>query len=265
MTGAISDVLVVLRGGGDLATGAAWRLKRAGFGLVVCELEAPLTVRRTVSFSTAVREGSVTVEGIRAVRTTVTGAAGLARSDLVPVVISPGLPALGADVVVDARMAKRVLDTTIDDAPLVVALGPGFTAGLDCHAVVETMRGPQLGRVIWSGSAAPNTGTPGEIGGRGAERVLRAPAAGTVSWRARIGDVVPAGAVLGTVDGSEVRAPFAGLVRGLVAGQTPVQAGLKIGDVDPRAGTDWRQISDKALAIGGGVLEAVLTWLHRSA
>jgi xanthine dehydrogenase accessory factor len=265
MSRAIADVLVVLRGGGDLATGAAWRLKRAGFGVLVSELDAPLTVRRSVAFSTAVSEGSVLVEGIRAVRTGVADAAAMARSAQVPVVISAGLPPVGADMVVDARMAKRVLDTTIGDAPLVVALGPGFTAGRDCHAVVETMRGPQLGRVFWTGSAAPNTGTPGVIGGRGAERVLRAPAAGTVRWRARIGDVVEAGAALGTVDGAEVRAPFAGLVRGLVADETAVAAGLKIGDVDPRTDTDWRQISDKALAIGGGVLEAVLTWLHRAA
>jgi xanthine dehydrogenase accessory factor len=261
MSRALADVLVVLRGGGDLATGAAWRLKRAGFGVVVCELDAPLTVRRSVAFSTAVSEGSVTVEGIRGVRVPVAEAAVLARSDQVPVVISVGLP-LHADVVVDARMAKRLLDTTIGDAPLVVALGPGFTAGRDCHAVVETMRGPQLGRVFWTGSAAPNTGTPGVIGGRGAERVLRAPAAGTISWRARIGQVVQAHEVLGTVAGAEVRAPFPGLVRGLVADRTAVPAGLKIGDVDPRADTDWQQISDKALAIGGGVLEAVLTWLH---
>ena len=160
-------------------------------------------------------------------------------------------------------MAKRLLDTTIGDALLVVvALGPGFTAGRDCHAVVETMRGPQLGRVFCTGSAAPNTGIPGVIGGRGTERVLRAPAAGTISWRARIGQLVQAGEVLGTVAGAQVRAPFPGLVRGLVADRTAVPAGLEIGDVDPRADTDWQQISDKALAIGGGVLEAVLTWLH---
>ncbi|MGZ4433445.1 MAG: selenium-dependent molybdenum cofactor biosynthesis protein YqeB [Trebonia sp.] len=262
MSRAVADALVVLRGGGDLATGAAWRLKRAGFGVVVCELDAPLTVRRSVAFSTAVTDGLVLVEGVTAVRATVAEAAELARSDQVPVVISPGLPPLGADVVVDARMAKRLLDTTIGDAPLVVALGPGFTAGRDCHAVVETKRGPQLGRVLWTGSAAPNTGTPGVIGGRGAERVLRAPATGTVRWQARIGQVVETDAVLGTVDGAEVRAPFAGLVRGLLADQTSVPAGLKIGDVDPRTSTDWQQISDKALAIGGAVLEAVLTWLH---
>ncbi len=258
----MTKVLVLVRGAGDLATGVAWRLKRAGFGVAMCELEHPLTVRRSVAFSTAVTEGSVTVEGIRAVRATVAEAIALARFDVVPVVISPGLPPLPADVVVDARMAKRVLDTTIHDAPLVLALGPGLVAGRDCHAVVETMRGSRLGRVFWQGCAAPDTGTPGVIGGRGAERVLRAPAAGIARWHAAIGDAVAAGAVLGTVGDTEVRAPFAGLVRGLVADGTPVSKGLKIGDVDPRADTDWHEISDKALAVAGGVLEAVLTWLH---
>jgi xanthine dehydrogenase accessory factor len=258
-----AQVLVLLRGAGDLATGVAWRLKRAGFGVVMCELEQPLTVRRSVAFSTAVDEGSVTVEGVRAVRATVAAAAALARTDVVPVVVSPALPPLPADVVVDARVAKRAGDTTIRDAPLVVALGPGFTAGRDCHAVVETMRGSRLGRVLWQGSAAPNTGTPGVIGGRGAERVLRAPAAGQARWRARIGDVVTDGAVLGTVAGAPVRAPFAGLVRGLIADGTPVRQGLKIGDVDPRPDTDWHEISDKALAVAGGVLEAILTWLGK--
>jgi xanthine dehydrogenase accessory factor len=256
-----ADLLVLVRGAGDLATGVAWRLKRAGFGVIMCELEHPLTVRRRVAFSTAVGEGAVTVEGIRAVRAATAEAAALARSGVVPVVVSPGLPALPADVVVDARVAKRALDTTIGDAALVVALGPGFEAGRDCHAVVETMRGPRLGRVYWQGRAAPNTGTPGVIGGRGAERVLRAPTAGPARWRVSIGDVVAAGAVLGTVGDEPVRAPFAGVVRGLIADGTPVARGLKIGDVDPRAGTDWREISDKALAVAGGVLEAILTWL----
>ena len=256
-----ADVVVLVRGAGDLATGVAWRLKRAGFGQIMCELEHPLTVRRSVAFSTAVGEESMTVEGIRAVRATAAEAATLARSDVVPVVVSPGLPSLPADVVVDARVAKRVLDTSIRDAALVVALGPGFEAGRDCHAVVETMRGPRLGRVYWQGRAAPNTGTPGVMGGRGAERVMRAPAAGRPRWRVSIGDVVDVGEVLGVVGDERVRAPLAGVVRGLIADGTPVAQGLKIGDVDPRADTDWHEISDKALAVAGGVLEAILTWL----
>jgi xanthine dehydrogenase accessory factor len=252
--------LVLLRGGGDLATGVAWRLTRAGFPVVVCELARPLTVRRAVALSTAVTDGSADIEGMVGVRATVAEALELTRRGVVPVLIAPELPPLAAPVIVDARMAKRALDTTITDAPLVVALGPGYTAGRDCHAVVETMRGPRLGRVLWSGSAAADTGTPAEMAGRGGERVLRAPAGGEAHWKAHIGDVACAGDVLGTVGGHEVTAPFAGLIRGLIADGTEVQAGLKVGDVDPRADTDWRQISDKALAVGGGVLEAVLTW-----
>ncbi len=255
-----ADTLVLLRGGGDLATGVAWRLTRAGFPVVVCELEHPLTVRRPVALSSAVADGRVDVEGMVGVRATASEAIGLAQQGLVPVLVSPGLPALPAQVVVDARMAKRALDTSTGDATFVVALGPGYTAGLDAHAVIETMRGPHLGRVLWTGSAAPDTGTPGEVAGHGPERVLRAPAEGAARWQARIGDLVEAGAVLGTVGGREVRSPFAGVIRGLIAEGTVVPADLKVGDVDPRAGTDWREISDKALAVGGGVLEAILAW-----
>ncbi len=158
-------------------------------------------------------------------------------------------------------MAKRNLDTTIDDADLVVALGPGFTAAHDCHAVVETLRGHHLGRVLWSGSAAMDTGTPGVIGGRSAERVVRAPQAGPVGWEVEIGDPVDAGQTMGSVGATEVVAPIDGVVRGLIAPETEVWAGLKIGDVDPRAERSYCfEISDKALAVGGGVLEAVTTW-----
>lgn len=254
--------LVLVRGGGDLATGVAYRLTRAGFPVVVCELAHPLTVRRSVALSTAVTAGDVVVEGMVGRRSAVGEAAALAATGVVPVLVSPSLPAVGASVVVDARMAKRPLDTTPADASLVVALGPGFTAGgVDCHAVVETMRGPDLGRVRWEGSAAPDTGVPGQVGGHGSDRVLRAPVSGEVQWRLEIGSTVTAGQQLGEVAGVAVVAPFSGLVRGLVAPGTAVPAGLKIGDVDPRAGTGWRQISDKALAVGGGVVEAVLSWL----
>jgi xanthine dehydrogenase accessory factor len=165
--------------------------------------------------------------------------------------------------VVDARLAKRNIDTHIDQAPLVIALGPGFTAGIDCHAVIETMRGHTLGRVIRQGPALPNTGTPGIVAGKGAERVLRAPAAGIVSWQEEIGTAVSAGQRLGAVNGKAVVAPFAGVIRGLIAPGTAVRQGLKIGDVDARADrAACFTISDKALAIGGGVLEALLAHLN---
>ena len=162
-------------------------------------------------------------------------------------------------------MAKRNIDTRITDAPLVIALGPGFTAGVDCHAVIETNRGHRLGRVIWRGAAEPNTGTPGLVAGKGRERVLRAPVAGVASWRVEIGDRVREGYPLGDVAGQPVAAPFDGVVRGLIAPGTVVPVGLKIGDIDPRDDISAAfTISEKALAIGGGVLEAILIALSNS-
>lgn len=290
----------MVRGGGDLATGVVWRLTRVGARVLVTELAEPLTVRRTVALSTAVSDGSVDVEGMIGRRIDdLAEAAAVIEAGEVPVVVSPALPSgddvarhLGAppDVVVDARLAKRNIDTTIDDAPLVVALGPGFTAGVDCHAVVETMRGHHLGRVLWQGSAAPNTGTPGTVAGRDVERVLRAPAEGAVRWEVSIGDVVRGGQLLGWVESdsgadggsrcveadggpveaagggghAEIRALFDGVVRGLIRAGAAVAPPLKIGDVDPRVDTPCDEISDKALAIGGGVVEAVGTGIPGS-
>lgn len=230
--------------------------------MVVLELPRPLTVRRTVALSTAVTEGEAVVQGMRGIRAgSPDEAVATARTGAVAVLVETGLAPIGADVVVDARMAKRNLGTAIDDADLVIALGPGFTAGVDCHAVVETMRGHDLGRVIWSGPAAADTGTPGSVGGRSAERVLRAPAAGPVAWDAAIGDRVAEGQRLATVAGAAVTAPFDGVLRGAIASGAEVRAGLKIGDVDPRPDpAACHRISDKALAVGGGVLEAVLAW-----
>ncbi len=252
----------MLRGGGDLATGVAWRLTRAGWPVVVLELPRPLTVRRTVALSTAVTEGEVVVQGLRGIRVdSPSEAVAVAATGAVAVLVSGERVPVGAEVVVDARLAKRNLDTTIDDADLVVGLGPGFVAGTDCHGVVETMRGHSLGRVLWAGSAAADTGTPGLVGGRGADRVLRAPADGIAAWDAAIGDIVTCGEGLGTVAEVAVKAPFDGVLRGAIATGTEVRAGLKIGDVDARCDpAACYQISDKALAVGGGVLEAVLAW-----
>lgn len=253
--------LCVVRGGGDIATGVVWRLWTAGWPVVVCELPAPLNIRRTVSVSTAVTDGRFTVEGMEAVLAEdANSAASLAADGVVGVVVSSELPRLGADVVIDARLAKRNIDTTIGDAPLVVGLGPGFATGVNCHAAVETKRGHRLGRVLWSGETAANTGVPGMIAGKSAERVLRAPIDGTATWNVRIGDIVDDGQLMGHVGEASVLAPFAGTVRGLIAETVQLASGLKIGDVDPRLDpTTCHEISDKALAIGGGVVEAVLT------
>ncbi len=258
-----AEHLVVIRGGGDLGTGVAWRLHHAGFPLAVVELPRPLTVRRTVALSSAVADGEVSVEGLVGRRVDrATEVPPLAATGTVPVLVTPQLPDLDRSIVVDARLAKTALDTTRADAPFVVGLGPGFEAGSTCHAVVETARGHHLGRVIWNGDAEPDTGTPGEIGGEGATRVLRSTVSGRARWDHAIGDVVEEGTVLGDVGGVEVVAPFRGVVRGLIADGTDVPAGCKVGDVDPRADPSaCHEISDKALAVGGGVVEAVLAWL----
>jgi xanthine dehydrogenase accessory factor len=260
----VPDDLCLIRGGGDLATGVAWRLTRAGFPVIVTELADPLTVRRTVALSSAVHENRVDVEGmIGRLARTPDEAVHMAFAGDVGVVVAGDLPGVGAQVIVDARLAKVNIDTSRDDAAFVVGLGPGFDPDDDCHAVIETKRGSRLGRVLWDEPAAPNTGSPGTIDGHGHERVVRAPVAGEVWWDVAIGDVVSHGQRLGDVAGAEIVAAFAGVVRGLIRSGQRVEAGLKIGDLDPRLDTRVNEISDKALAVGGGVVEAVMTWSNR--
>lgn len=261
---------IIIRGAGDLASGVAARLWRSGFPVIMTEVEQPLTVRRTVSFSDAVFEGETKVEGILARRVENVGQVVKAlTTGVIPVCVDPEATAvrqIKPHTVIDAIMAKRNLGTQLDDAPLVVGLGPGFTAGRDVNAVVETKRGHTLGRVIWKGSAIPNTGTPGEIMGIGEKRVIRAPAPGIFKGTCAIGTNVEEGDIVGYAGDVSVRAPISGMLRGLIHDGVFVDEGLKSGDVDPRDIKEscWT-ISDKALAIGGGVLEAVLMAIHRMA
>ena len=267
----LSSYPILIKGAGDLATGIALRLHRAGFPVVMTEVAEPLAVRRTVAFAQAVDDGACQVEGVGAQRATVEQVRQLWTARTIPVLVDPAAACrqqLQPAVIVDAIMAKQNTGTQRSDAPLVVALGPGFTAGSDCHAVIETQRGHYLGRALWQGAAIPNTGTPGELAGVGIKlsRVLRAPVAGHVQPRFAIGARVPEGAIIATIavggqSVAEVCAPFAGMLRGLIHPAVHVPAGMKIGDLDPRAERDYCfTVSEKALAIGGGVLEAVLHW-----
>ena len=261
----MSASIVVVRGGGDLGSGTAWRLQRSGFTVIVTDIERPLAIRRTVAFSTAVTERSITIEGVEGVLVDSADAAlPAATGDRVAVLVSESVPDVGAQVVVDARLTKEPLDTERGQAPLVIGLGPGFTAGKDCDAVVETNRGHRLGRVIWEGSAEQDTGVPGEIGGEAAKRVIRADRDGTIRWDRSIAEVVTNGDELGSIDGNPVVAPIDGVIRGLIA-EGPVKKGLKIGDIDPRGDPAvCFEISDKSRSVAGGVLEAVMTWLNHS-
>ncbi len=253
----------MIRGAGDLASGVAYRLHQSGFEVVMTDLPQPTSIRRTVCFSEALLNGETQVDGVTARRAAnakwarviaekgevavLADAAGVCRRELKP----------GA--MVDAILAKRNIGTSIDDAPIVVALGPGFTAGTDCHAVVETMRGHTLGRVYYEGSALPNTGVPGSVGGFTLERILRAPCDGTFRGVRKIGDIVEKGEVCAYVDEQPIQTRISGVLRGLLPDGISVYKGMKSGDVDPRCEvSNCYQVSDKALSVAGGVLEAIL-------
>ena len=260
--------MILIRGAGDIASGIAVRLHRCGFTLTMTDLSKPTSIRRTVCFSEAVLHGNCRVEDIEAEK-----AASRADADLIlqrghiPVFADDDgtvLSLLQPEAVVDARLAKVNLDTTIMDAPIVVAVGPGFTAGQDCHAVVETQRGHYLGRVIYEGAAAPNTGVPGNIGGYTVERIIRAPKAGIFHPVHRIKDQVQANEIVAYVDEIPVYCRIGGTLRGILPEGIRVFEGMKSGDVDPRCQPEHCLCaSDKALSVGGGVLEALLHFGYR--
>ena len=254
---------VLIRGAGDIATGIALRLYRAGFQIVMTDLEKPTAIRRTVCFSQAIVNGSTTVEDVKAVFAASADDAELIWAEgSIPVLADPDAKSrdiLKPDAVVDAILAKRNLGTTIYDAPIVIGIGPGFTAGEDCHAVVETMRGHTLGRAIYHGAALENTAIPGLIGGYAGERVLRAPADGVFHQLLEIGAQVKAGDVAATVNGEPMLCTIDGVLRGILSDGVTVHKGMKAGDVDPRCKVEYcYTASDKALSVGGGVLEAIL-------
>ncbi len=262
--------LALVKGAGDLATGVALQLVRAGYRVVMTETVKPTVVRRMVAFAEAVYEGRMEVEGLEGVRADNEEAIlDLLTRGMVPVIVDPEARVrqrLHPDLVVDAIMAKRNVGTRITDAPAVVALGPGFFAGRDVHAVIETMRGPTLGRVITWGAALPDTGIPAERGGFGRERVLRAPYHGVFVSLCSIGDQVNRGDVVGLVGSLPVVSQLDGIIRGILRDGLEVTAGFKLGDVDPGATLrDCFLVSDKAFAIGDGVVEAAWSLLIRTA
>ena len=268
--------LIIVRGAGDLATGTIHRLKKSGFRLLVLETDQPAAIRRQVALSEAVYSKSACVEGVEAVRVKDEKQMIDAwENGKVPVLVDPkgeSIASMQPKVVVDAILAKRNLGTNKNMAPLTIALGPGFEAGVDVDVVIETKRGHNLGRVICEGSAYPNTGIPGIIGGYGAERVIHAPAEGILKNKSKIGDIVEKGQVIAVIEASdkenesaadikktEVRATIDGLLRGLIRDNYPVTKGFKIADIDPRKEelANCFTISDKARCIAGSVLEVI--------
>ena len=254
--------LIIVRGGGDLATGVIIRLVHAGYPVLVLEIDKPTVIRTTVSLAQAMFEKETKVEDVKARRCEdIHTAFALIEQGIVPILCDPqgnSIQTLGPLCVVDAILAKKNLGTTIDDAPLVLALGPGFTAGKDCHYVIETKRGHSLARIIPEGEAIPNTGTPGLIGGFGKERVMHSPNPGIFHSEHQIGDLVEKDDIIAYVDETPIQATLSGMIRGLLNSGLSVAKGFKIIDIDPRGtDADYTTVSDKAKAIGGGVLEAL--------
>ena len=256
-------MLILIKGAGDIATGTAVRLKNSGMQVVMTEIAIPTTVRRSVAFSRAVYEGSAVVEIITAgLVLDFAQIPAVLQRDEIPVLIDPRcevLKSIHFDAVVDSILAKKNLSTDPTQAPVVIGVGPGFSVPQDCHCVIETQRGHDLGRCIYQGCAAKNTGIPGEIGGYTVERLLRAPCDGIFHPILAIGDAVKAGQTVAMVDDQPVTAQIDGIVRGLLQDNVPVKTGMKSGDIDPRGCYEHCfTVSDKARAVGGGVLEAIL-------
>jgi len=262
----MNNILVIIRGGGDLATGVAVRLFRAGFSVIILEIDQPTVIRLPVSFARAIYEGKAIVEGIEAVLIpSWKKAKDTIKQGKIPVLIDPEgycIERLSPAILVDAILAKRNLGTKIDRAPLVIGLGPGFTAGKDVDVVIETKRGHSLGRVYYQGQAAPDTGVPGEVGGESKRRLLRAPAEGKIVPLHQIGDLVKAEEIIAEVEGVSLKAEISGVLRGLIYPQSWVARGMKVGDIDPRGIRDFCfTVSDKARSLGGAVLEAICAYL----
>ncbi len=264
MKNSLNNLKIGIKGAGEMASAIAWRLYMANIKKIfMMEIPAPLAVRREVSFCEAVYKGKKSVEGVTA--QLLKDASSIEKSwneKKIALIIDPKwetINLLKPDVVIDAILAKKNLGTNIKEAPLVIALGPGFKAAKDAHFVIETNRGHDLGRILTEGRAAPNTGVPGNIAGYSIERVLRAPQDGVFIPLKEIGDIVKKHEIVGKVNEKSVKANVDGVIRGLIRGETIVKKGLKIGDVDPRKEKSYcYTISDKARAIAGSVLEAIM-------
>lgn len=265
----IQDLVVLIRGAGDIGSGVAHRLHQSHFKICMSEIPHPLAVRREVAFSEAIYEGQKVVEGVKAERISdLNEIERIWNRNHIPLLIDPEgrnvIKFLKPDVIIDAIMAKKNLGTQIKDAPFVIGLGPGFEAGKDVHAVIETNRGHHLGKVILKGTAESDTGVPGEINGYTTERLLRTMKKGIFHPQTTIGERVNKGTVVAVVDDYPVMAKISGVVRGLLRAGVEVKKGMKVGDIDPRGKREFCfTISDKARAIGGGVLEAILFWFNQ--
>lgn len=264
----VDELKVLIRGGGELASGVAHRLYQSHFRVCLTEAPHPQAVRRGVAFCEAVYEGEKVIEGVTArIIASPDKVKATWQDDAIPLIIDPENKVrdiIKPDVLVDAIIAKKNLGTRITDAPLVIGVGPGFTIGKDVHVIIETNRGHNLGRIILQGEAEPDTGVPGMIGGFARERVWHASTAGLFSTQKQIGDMVDTDEVVGFIGGTPVKTSIGGIIRGLLRNNTEVEKGMKLGDIDPRGIKEYcYTISDKSRTISGGVLEAILNQFNK--
>ena len=269
----IKNSLIILRGGGDIASGIAQKVFRSGFPIIITETQNPTMVRRTVSFAECIYSGRMEIEGLfsekvegNTIEEKFDSAIKLLKKNTIPVLVDPKCEILGfanPKILVDAILAKRNLGTKKEHAQIVIGVGPGFDAGSDCDAVIETARGHDIGKIIFTGYASANTGVPGPIGGYTTERLLRSPESGKFKSIKKIGDEVSKGDLVAKVDEFEIFSEIPGVIRGLIRDDLSIPKGFKVGDIDPRAKPEHcMTISDKSRSIAGGVLEAILILLN---
>ena len=262
----LKQFTVLIRGAGEMASAVAVVLHRVGFSVVMTELSIPLAIRRTVAFSDAILDGTTQVEGIQSVKADYNNYIDILKNRNIPVLTDSIelIKIIKPEFYVDARLLKHVMKDRRLLAQFTVGLGPGFTVGENCDVIIETMRGHNLGRVIWEGSASPNTGVPGKIGGESAKRVVYSLGAGNINWFVDFGEIVKQNQVLGKIGEIEIKSHISGIVRGLISPKVNATKGMKIADVDPRGiEVDFTTISDKARCVGRGVLEAIMVHLNQ--
>ena len=262
----LKQLTVLIRGAGEMASAVAVVLHRVGFSVVMTELSIPLAIRRTVAFSDAILDGTTQVEGIQSVKADCNNYLDILRNRNIPVLIDSIeiIKNIKPEFYVDARLLKYSVEDRRLLAQFTIGLGPGFMVGENCNVIIETMRGHNLGRVIWQGSASPNTGVPGKLGGESAKRVIYSPGVGIIKWLVDFGDIVEQNQVLGKIGGIEINSHISGIVRGLISPKVGAIRGMKIADVDPRGiEVDYKTVSDKARCVGRGVLEAIMVHLNQ--
>ena len=264
--GNFKQYIVLIRGAGEMASAVGAVLHRVGFSVILTELPIPLAIRRTVCFSDAMLNGTAEVEGIQAVRAELDNYHDILGNRKIPVLTDSIelVKKIKPEFLIDARLLKKLVNDQRSLSRFTVGLGPGFTVGKNCDVIIETMRGHNLGRVIWQGSASPNTGVPGKIGGESAKRVVYSPGVGNIKWLVDFGEIVKQNQVLGKLGEIEIKSHINGIVRGLISPKVNTTKGMKIADTDPRGkDVDYTTISDKARCVSRGVLEAIMMYLNQ--